>query len=28
LAHAGYTLETEHRFLPFQYFLLFKPPPR
>ena len=28
LAQAGYTLETEHGFLPFQYFLVFKPRPR
>ena len=25
LAEAGYALETEHRFLPYQYFLVFKP---
>jgi SAM-dependent methyltransferase len=28
LAHAGYKLETEHQFLPFQYFLVFKLRPR
>jgi 2-polyprenyl-3-methyl-5-hydroxy-6-metoxy-1,4-benzoquinol methylase len=27
LAHAGYALDAEHRFLPYQYFLVFKPRP-
>jgi hypothetical protein len=25
LAKAGYALEVEHRFLPYQYFLVFQP---